>query len=121
MRGHPGGERAADIIVQSLGRFDLSAASIEDQLLDLIRSAQRRICEIAVEEPALERMGATATAIFVKNQLVHWVHVGDSRLYLHRQGSLVQITEDHTISGLLFKGGEISREEVRTHEFKNIL
>lgn len=66
-------------------------------------------------------MGSTlVTGHFTENRL-DFSHVGDSRLYLWRAGQLAQLTEDHSLVNELYKMGNISREEMRVHNLRNII
>jgi protein phosphatase len=83
--------------------------------------ANRSILDMVDEAPALSGMGTTMTVAYVGNGSVTWAHVGDSRLYLFREGQLERVTEDDTIPGLLLAEGEIDQEEARVHPLKNVL
>jgi PPM family protein phosphatase len=121
MGGHAAGELAAELVVEALNDFEPGMASIEAHLVDLLHSARRKILKALTLNAALEGMGATLSAIFVRSALAHWIHVGDSRLYLQRNDMLVQITEDHTLPGYLLAEGELTKEEARTHQLKHVL
>jgi protein phosphatase len=66
-------------------------------------------------------MGTTCTAIALVGHALHYVHVGDTRLYLIRDGQITQITHDHSYVGRLVESGVISREEAEKHPQRNIL
>jgi protein phosphatase len=66
-------------------------------------------------------MGTTCTAIALVGNALHYVHVGDTRLYLVREGQITQITRDHSYVGRLLEAGMISREEAEKHPQRNIL
>jgi len=71
--------------------------------------------------PKLRGMGTTCTAIVLVGNALHYVHVGDTRLYLVRDGQITQITRDHSYVGRLLESGMISREEAEHHPQRNIL
>ena len=56
-----------------------------------------------------------------RNDALYFVHVGDTRLYLIRDGQIIQVTRDHSYVGRLVEAGMISREEAETHPQRNIL
>jgi protein phosphatase len=87
----------------------------------LAEHANRRILDASAKDMSHNGMGTTLTAAFIDGAAAHWVHVGDSRLYLFRDGVLVQVTDDHTLAGLLLGAGEISAEEARVHPARNML
>jgi protein phosphatase len=66
-------------------------------------------------------MGSTLVAGHFTEGRLDFVHVGDSRLYLWRDGQLTQLTEDHSLVYELYKMGNISREEMRSHNLRNII
>jgi PPM family protein phosphatase len=66
-------------------------------------------------------MGSTLTLAVVEGRRLTISHVGDSRAYLWRDGSLRQLTEDHSVPGALLKQGKIGPDEVYTHPHRNIL
>ena len=66
-------------------------------------------------------MGTTLTMAVVLNDTLHMAHVGDSRLYLLRDGRLEQLTQDHTMAAALAEAGQISQEEMVDHPRQNIL
>lgn len=121
MGGHAAGDRAAQITMESLADFAENPPNPEDELTRLAQAANRKILEEARQESSLEGMGSTLTAAFVKNGSTHWIHAGDSRLYLGRDNLLVQVSEDHTLLGLMLQEGDISREDARAHPMKNML
>jgi protein phosphatase len=66
-------------------------------------------------------MGTTLTMAVVIYDTVHIAHVGDSRLYLLRDGKLEQLTQDHTMAAALAEAGQISPEEIVDHPRQNVL
>lgn len=66
-------------------------------------------------------MGTTLTLLLIENNNYFVGHIGDSRAYLIRDGSLIQITEDHSYVEELVKLGRITQEEARIHPQKNII
>ena len=121
MGGHSGGELAAEIVCRNLSHFDVKSEDVERELTHLAQQANREILDLAGQQITLEGMGTTLTAALVRDHVASWVHVGDSRLYLVRQGILVQITDDHTFLGIMVQDGEISAEEARVHPMRNVL
>ena len=73
------------------------------------------------EDPQLEGMGTTLTALLWTGQRLGLVHVGDSRAYLLRDGVLTQITQDHTWVQRLVDEGRITEEEAATHPQRSLL
>jgi protein phosphatase len=75
----------------------------------------------AQAEPALAGMGTTATVTYSVGDNLFVLHVGDSRVYLFRQGELRQLTADHTVAQLLVDAGQIDPEEAATHKMRHVL
>ena len=121
MGGHAAGEVAAQLALESLQDFRPCGPDIGIELLDRVEKAQNRIMERSLAVPSFRGMGTTLTALFIAGKSAFWVHVGDTRIYHHHNGSLMRITEDHTVAGALLKRGEISREQARFHPYGSIL
>jgi protein phosphatase len=119
--GQAGGDKASEKARDSLAEFDPHSQSLERHLVELMEIANRTILDMVDEIPDLSGMGTTMTVAYAGNGSVTWAHVGDSRLYLFREGKLQRITEDDTIPGLLLAEGEIDQEEARLHPLKNVL
>ena len=123
MGGHNGGEVASGIAAAALREAFLSANG-EDPSTILLRGfsqAQQEIVARGREADNLDGMGTTCTAVILRNGELSYRHIGDSRLYLLRDGVLTQLTEDHTLVHQLVKGGALSKEEAETYEQKNVL
>ena len=101
--GHVGGEVASAIAIQSLRSWDAEvrpenlAAALE-QAVGEANDLLRRAVE---DDPALDGMGTTLTAMLWSGSRAAVAHVGDSRAYLLREGALHQITEDHTLANVV--------------------
>lgn len=120
MGGHPGGEVASDLALTLL-----EAAFTGRSVLELeagARSANRAICDRARADGGLEGMGTTLCAVgALADGSLGVINVGDSRAYLWRDGSLEQLTEDHSVTGELIRRGELTEHEAVDHPHRNIL
>ena len=85
------------------------------------RSAGASIYDRAQREPELAGMGTTLTALMVHRDRVHFVHVGDSRCYLYRNGQVEQITEDHSWIAEQVKAGLLTVGEAQESKFRHII
>jgi serine/threonine protein phosphatase PrpC len=119
--GQAGGDKASEKARDSLAEFNPDSRALEGHLVELMQIANRGILDMVDQVPDLRGMGTTMTVAYVGDGSVTWAHVGDSRLYLFREGKLQRITEDDTIPGLLLAEGEIDHEEARVHPLKNVL
>ena len=87
----------------------------------IIEKANERIFAESARDPDKRGMGTTGVLFLPAGEDAFVSHVGDSRLYLFRQGTLFQITEDHSYVMQLYKQGRISAEEMLTHPQKNLI
>jgi len=123
MGGYEGGQEASRIAVEAV-EAAYAAYTGEDVLAGLLqgfRAAHQDIQNYAVSHPALEGMGTTCTAAVLRREQLFFVHVGDSRLYLIRGGSISRLTQDHSYVSRLVAHGVISAEEAEFHPQRHIL
>jgi protein phosphatase len=103
----------------------LEAAFTGDSLKELgaaVRAANRAISDRAGASRDLEGMGTTLCAIgVIGDGRLAVVNVGDSRAYLMRDGSLRQLTADHSITGELIRQGELTEQEAVSHPHRSVL
>jgi protein phosphatase len=118
MGGHRGGEVASQLALQTIA--DLLRQG-DVPLAEQVREANRAVFERSEADRSVAGMGTTLTAALVRGELVHLIHVGDSRAYLLRAGTLRQLTEDHTLVHRMVKAGEITTEEAEIHPHRNVL
>lgn len=121
MGGHAAGEVAAELAVGSFDSYRPGGADIKAQLLALMEEAQKSVAEHSRAVPAHTGMGTTLSALILTGGPAFWAHVGDTRIYHLHRGSLICITEDHTVAGMLLKKGEITREQARFHPYSSVL
>ncbi|MDH6703697.1 serine/threonine protein phosphatase PrpC [Kitasatospora sp. MAA19] len=123
MGGAAAGEVASSEVLGSIVRLDedVPGADLLTLLGNAVQGANDRLRQMVEEDPQLEGMGCTLTAMLWTGQRMGLVHVGDSRAYLLRDGSLVQITQDHTWVQRLVDEGRITPEEAETHPQRSLL
>jgi PPM family protein phosphatase len=122
MGGHSAGEVASNLAVDCISRIyydDPRDPSVA--LIDAFHEANRQIFETAQTDEGLRGMGTTCTALVLQNGSALAAHVGDSRLYLVRDGQIYLMTEDHSAVMEMVKRGLISLEGARHHPDKNII
>ncbi len=126
--GHQGGDVASSIATRVLrdviahwrsdgGRKETAWAVLHRA----IESACATIHRKATEEPKLAGMSTTLTALLIDGDEAVMGHVGDSRMYLLRNGTLEQISTDHTLAAELYRGGVVAREHVEDHPHAHVL
>lgn len=120
MGGHPGGEFAAAVAV-ALVQAAFTGRSL-DELQAGVRAANRAIWDRAAGDAHLEGMGTTICAAgLTEDGALAVVNVGDSRSYVLHDGSLRQLTRDHTLTAELVQRGELSEQEALDHPHRNVL
>jgi serine/threonine protein phosphatase PrpC len=124
--GHRGGAEAARIAVETLARFfdtvrEPNGGGALAALRAVAEEAHRCVRERAGEDPALEGMGSTLTAALFRSDRMCFVHIGDSRLYVSRGGSLRLLTDDHTVAFQLRSAGRLSETEYRRSPYRHSL
>ncbi|TDD74093.1 Stp1/IreP family PP2C-type Ser/Thr phosphatase [Actinomadura darangshiensis] len=123
MGGHVGGEIASAAAIDALRALDkdLPATELLAALEHTVKTANDNLHRIVESDPALQGMGTTLTAMLWAGNQVALVHIGDSRAYLLRDGSLFQITHDHTLVQSLVDEGRISPDEAASHPQRSLL
>jgi PPM family protein phosphatase len=139
MGGYEGGQEASRLAVETLMAVyrDFGGGDPQVALIEGLQAAHEQIRQYSFAHPELRGMGTTCTAAaIVKGPLsgadggengsknydaLYYVHVGDTRLYLIRDGQITRVTRDHSYVGRLVESGMISSEEAETHPQRNIL
>lgn len=123
MGGQAAGEVASSEVISTLVQLDddVPGSDILTSLGSAVQRANDQLRMMVEEDPQLEGMGTTLTALLWTGQRLGLVHVGDSRAYLLRDGVLTQITQDHTWVQRLVDEGRITEEEATTHPQRALL
>jgi PPM family protein phosphatase len=124
MGGAEGGQYASGIAVDTVVEVYGNLSSEENPQQRLIRAfaeANARVQRNALENPLLHGMGTTLTAFALIGADLYYAHVGDSRLYLLRQGNLRQLTHDHSLVARLVEQGLVRPEDAENHPQKHVL
>ncbi|GLW68630.1 protein phosphatase [Kitasatospora phosalacinea] len=123
MGGAAAGEVASSEVLGSIVRLDEPhpGADLLSLLNEAVQTANERLRQMVEQDPQLEGMGCTLTALLWDGQRMGQVHIGDSRAYLLRDGRLDQITQDHTWVQRLVDEGRITAEEAETHPQRSLL
>ena len=137
MGGHAAGEIASRIAVDSINEFVCLTGGDEEitwpfgldetisydgnRLKTAVRFANKKVLEATKEKSEYEGMATTVCAVLVDDQVANLAHVGDSRVYLFREGELSQLTSDHSWVNEQIQSGVISAEQARTHPLRNVV
>src|SRR5215469_1849307 len=123
MGGHAAGEVASAVAIKTLAPLD-AAIECDDMLPALgtaIADANLALRKITETDPATEGMGTTLTALLWSGEEVALCHIGDSRAYLLRHGTLQQITHDHTLVQSLVDEGRLTPEAAASHPQRSLV
>jgi len=123
MGGHAGGELAAQATVERLQRSLVRQRGPIAQprafLQDAFEAAHLDVIEAGRSRTPPIKPRTTCVACVVQGNRAYWAHLGDSRLYLLRNGTLVTRTRDHTPVEDLLQSGAVSETELRNHPLRN--
>ena len=127
MGGAAAGDLASKLAAETLYESLMTASPLYDQpqlqeaMLTAVASANRAILDYANSHPGKRGMGTTMTAAIVFGHDLFLMHIGDSRAYLRRGRSLTQLTTDHSIVGQMIASGQLTPEQGRIYEHRNVL
>ncbi|MGX1544194.1 Stp1/IreP family PP2C-type Ser/Thr phosphatase [Streptomyces adustus] len=123
MGGAAAGEVASSEAISTIVALDedIPGSDVLTSLGTAVQRANDQLRAMVEDDPQLEGMGTTLTALLWTGQRLGLVHVGDSRAYLLRDGVLTQITQDHTWVQRLVDEGRITEEEATTHPQRSLL
>lgn len=110
-----------DYIAGKTGVDRVSKRDITNMLEFAVNRASARVHAEAMKDAGKRGMGTTLVAIVVCGQTAFIIYVGDSRLYLERDGILEQVTEDHNVFNELIKRKKMPREKVEKLAHKNAI
>ncbi|HEX2298689.1 MAG TPA: protein phosphatase 2C domain-containing protein, partial [Pseudonocardiaceae bacterium] len=123
MGGHAAGEVASKVVIAAFAPLDDDEPGNDllDQLHEATLAGNAAISELVGEDPELEGMGTTLTAVLFGGNKIGLAHVGDSRAYLMRDSVLSQITHDDTFVQSLIDEGRITEDEANHHPQRSLL
>jgi len=133
MGGHAGGEQASATAIDSVETFILETfkwfAEFKEPeqnrvLTDFqtaLAEANARVLAEAKDWPELRGMGTTLTLAYSLNDVLFIAHVGDTRCYLCRQGTLYRLTRDHTLVEEMIRNGFLAIEDAAKHHLRHVI
>ncbi|WP_455244207.1 PP2C family protein-serine/threonine phosphatase [Petrachloros mirabilis] len=132
MGGHPGGDVAAHLAVDTATQRakELTSPSkqqsglLPHEIMECLIAANQSIHNRVKEEPALKGMGTTAVAMTITptpKPVAHIAHLGDSRAYRFHDGILTQLTRDHSLVNMLLERGLIDEAKAQSYPDKHVL
>ncbi|MCA8995209.1 MAG: serine/threonine-protein phosphatase [Planctomycetaceae bacterium] len=129
MGGQSAGEKASELAVELISEkleqwIDFGGSGENDVVESIdkaVSHANMEIMALGELDPSYKNMGTTITFLISVGGQLYIGGVGDSRVYMLRDGKLEQLTEDHSLTQALLKAGTITPEEAATHRYKNVL
>lgn len=120
MGGHALGDVASDLAVRTVqsAYYGQQRGDVPSALTAAIREAHAAIQRQA---PPDVLMGTTCVAAVIHGETVYVANVGDSRAYLVREGTIRQISRDHSLVAELVRAGLLSEQQARTHQQRNLI
>ncbi len=123
MGGHNAGEVASQAAVAEIQRayFAATTDDIPTSLRQAFQTANQAIRQHALGDAGRQGMGTTAAVAVVREREVQIANVGDSRVYLLREGAISQITQDHSWVEEQVRAGVLTPEQAQSHPQRNII
>lgn len=124
MGGHAGGDVASHLAVRQMLELDKEFADAEtarEALFVTLHQTNDLLSSVVFDHPELAGLGTTVSAMVRVGDKMVIAHIGDSRIYLLRQGNLSQVTVDHTFVQRLIDSGRITEEESYDHPRRSVL
>ena len=128
MGGHAAGEVASKIAITTLSELsavftnpEIDSESADDIYLNASHEIDQALKVEVAENPQLAGMGTTLTSLFLRDNSVALLHIGDSRAYRLRGNSFEQLSVDHTVIQELLNQGAISESDIATHPQRSVL
>jgi protein phosphatase len=122
MGGAPAGDLASAVTVQTMRRLDRDIqGDLLEALAGAVQRANDRLGEMIEDDPSTDGMGTTLTAVLFDGERSGLAHIGDSRGYLLRDGTMQRITHDHTFVQSLIDEGRITEEEASSHPHRSLM
>ncbi len=121
MGGYAAGEEASLIAVRTMSEFCKKEKEGEvlfrDRPMDYVNEANARICRL--RERVGKPTGSTLTVMEFADGAFTAMNIGDSRIYLYRDGALIQLSTDHSVLARMIRMGQITEEEAKTHPLRH--
>jgi protein phosphatase len=124
MGGHAAGDVASSIAIGEMVCLDGESYGADDALdvlAEALHTANVELQQAIQNQPELAGMGTTVTALLRTGNKIAVAHIGDSRAYLLRDGTLAQITHDHSFVQSLVDEGRITEEEAEGHPQRSLV
>jgi serine/threonine protein phosphatase PrpC len=120
--GHKAGEVASDLALSSVRALEeIDARAAAGRVAQAVRDGNRAVHDRAQTDEGLRGMGTTMTAVVISRDTAYIAHVGDSRCYLVRGGTITQLSRDHTLVARMVSEGRLTPEQAEAHPQRSVL
>ncbi|WP_127841161.1 PP2C family protein-serine/threonine phosphatase [Actinomyces wuliandei] len=124
MGGPAGGDIASAVAVEHLMPLDADshqAGELLGLMREAVHAAHAELVSLSAQDPDLAGLGTTCIGVMRSGNKLAMIHVGDSRAYMLRDGTLTQVTTDHTFVEYLVETGRLTRDQARQHPQRSVL
>ena len=125
MGGHVGGATASGLLCKTfVESYQRASGPIADRLRGCLDEANAALADAIAENPHLRGMGSTLVAAVISQRGLEWISVGDSPMWLFREGRLRRLNEDHSMASVfedLVAAGRMTEEEAATDPKRHAL
>ena len=138
MGGHNSGEVASAMAIRAIVDYYRETIPEDDEayekpvngeavdlnqhrLKEALQKANQAVFEASESEEAFDGMGTTIVSGYFAEEGVYLAHIGDSRAYRYRNGSLEQLTADHSLANEYVQMGVLAQEDVEFFAYKNVI
>ena len=124
MGGPAGGDIASAVAIEHLMPLDADshqAGELLGLMREAVQAAHTELVTLSSQDPDLAGLGTTCIGVMRSGNKLAMVHVGDSRAYMLRDGTLTQVTTDHTFVEYLVETGRLTRDQARQHPQRSVL
>lgn len=124
MGGANGGQQASKMAIEAVQKTFTalpSSAPVDEVFRQMIELSNQYVYKRAYDDPSLSGMGTTMVMALVRNGTAYFANVGDSRGYHVKNGSITQVTKDHSAVQELVDSGHITERQAKMHPNKNII
>ena len=125
MGGHVSGDVASRLINKTfIETYPRAAGPVTDRLRECLDTANQAVAAAVAEQPELDGMGSTLVAVVISRRGLEWLSIGDSPLWLYRDGHLVRINSDHSMAPALAElvaSGRMTEDEAAQDPNRHML
>ncbi len=124
MGGHENGKIAAYIAIETFAQYQSEIAKADfstEKFAQIMKAVNKEVYDYKQNEASGKMMGTTFSSIVIKNTKLFLAHIGDSRVYLYRGGTITQLTEEHSYLAELLRNGKNPEEMPNIEKNKHIL